>query len=165
MDWVITKVIRTSVCEAQWFTQLYVYSSVIEVYVQRSRVQFPAGGLDVTFFTTSPGWVSKWISFRNWNLLLTLLQLSSTDNECKCQLLVLNVIYVKHNCHNRPLALINFVHDYRIFIDYICSVERHNAVLVVLQIDCFDIVCKESIELLHVFPSFVVNPYKQKDYH
>ena len=55
--------------------------------------------------------------------------------------------------------------NYRIFIDYICSVERRNAVLVVLQIDCFDIVCKEPIELLHVFPSFVVNPYKQKDYH
>ena len=54
--------------------------------------------------------------------------------------------------------------NYIIFVDYICSVECRN-VLVVLQINCFDTVCCESIELLYVFPSWVVNPYKQKDNH
>ena len=41
------------------------YSAGLEI--QRSRVQFPAGGLGVAFYAT--GWVSKCLFFRHSNLL------------------------------------------------------------------------------------------------
>ena len=43
-------------------------ASVAQSVEHWSRDQFPAGGLGVAFFTTGPGWVLKYISFRHSNL-------------------------------------------------------------------------------------------------
>ena len=61
--------------------------------IQRSQVQFPAAGLEVAFFTTCPGWVSKCTYFQHSNLLHLTLTFIYWRR-------VLTIVYSCHICPN-----------------------------------------------------------------